>query len=92
MKTVKRIFSACVLTAVITPYVAVAADGNWKTGRLYYRMVCTACHINIRYGYWVRGSWEIPPEADLGVAGLGVSVLASCFFTGADCLEADSRA
>ncbi len=44
MKIVKRILSACVLGAVISPYVAVAADGNWKTGRLYYRMVCTACH------------------------------------------------
>ncbi|MDH3947395.1 MAG: c-type cytochrome [Gammaproteobacteria bacterium] len=21
-----------------------AADGNWKKGRIYYRMVCTACH------------------------------------------------
>ena len=21
-----------------------AADGNWKMGRIYYRMVCTACH------------------------------------------------
>lgn len=21
-----------------------AADGNWKVGRIYYRMVCTACH------------------------------------------------
>ena len=44
MNIVKRIVSACVLGAIMTPYVAVAADGNWKTGRLYYRMVCTACH------------------------------------------------
>ena len=21
-----------------------AEDGNWKRGRIYYRMVCTACH------------------------------------------------
>jgi len=21
-----------------------AEDGNWKIGRIYYRMVCTACH------------------------------------------------
>ena len=21
-----------------------AADGNWKKGRIYYRMVCTECH------------------------------------------------
>ena len=22
-----------------------AAQGNWKKGRIYYRMVCTQCHI-----------------------------------------------
>lgn len=24
---------------------AVQAEGDWKRGRVYYRMVCTACHI-----------------------------------------------
>ena len=24
---------------------AFAADANWKRGRVYYRMVCTACHV-----------------------------------------------
>ncbi len=23
----------------------VAAKGNWKKGRIYYRMVCTECHV-----------------------------------------------
>lgn len=23
-----------------------AAKGNWKKGRIYYRMVCTDCHVN----------------------------------------------
>ena len=23
----------------------IAAEGNWKVGRIYYRMVCTACHV-----------------------------------------------
>jgi cytochrome c5 len=23
-----------------------AEDGNWKVGRIYYRMVCTACHTD----------------------------------------------
>jgi len=22
-----------------------AAEGNWKNGRIYYRMVCTECHV-----------------------------------------------
>ena len=32
---------ACLLGAAIPVQ---AADGNWKKGRIYYRMVCTACH------------------------------------------------
>lgn len=24
---------------------AVKAEGNWKQGRIYYRMVCTECHM-----------------------------------------------
>jgi len=27
------------------PFVAQAVDGNWKRGRIYYRMVCTTCHV-----------------------------------------------
>ena len=29
---------------MVMPYIAWAGDGNWKTGRIYYRSVCTACH------------------------------------------------
>lgn len=29
--------------AALAP-LAAQADGNWKNGRVYYRMVCTACH------------------------------------------------
>jgi hypothetical protein len=28
------------------PLTASAEDGDWKRGRIYYRMVCTACHID----------------------------------------------
>ncbi len=24
---------------------AIAAEGNWRVGRIHYRMVCTACHV-----------------------------------------------
>jgi cytochrome c5 len=27
------------------PIAAQAGDGDWKRGRIYYRMVCTACHV-----------------------------------------------
>ena len=46
----KRSFSALALfpLALIVSSVlvttAAAEDGNWKRGRVYYRMVCTDCH------------------------------------------------
>ena len=44
MKIYKIFFEAFMLAVLMLPYVAQAADGNWKKGRIYYRMVCTACH------------------------------------------------
>lgn len=46
MKFVKPLFTALVLSSMAIPYVAQAADGNWKRGRIYYRMVCTTCHVD----------------------------------------------
>ena len=28
----------------LSPVVDAATKGNWKTGRIYYRMVCSECH------------------------------------------------
>lgn len=44
MKAYKKILTACMLTALMTPFMAQAGEGNWKKGRIYYRMVCTDCH------------------------------------------------
>ncbi|MCW8956171.1 MAG: hypothetical protein OQL09_04750 [Gammaproteobacteria bacterium] len=44
MKAYKQVFVACMLGVFMTPFVAQAGDGNWKIGRIYYRMVCTDCH------------------------------------------------
>lgn len=44
MKAYKKIATALMLTVMMTPFLAQAADGNWKKGRIYYRMVCTTCH------------------------------------------------
>jgi len=44
MKLYKSIVTAFVLGACMTPFLAQAGDGNWKKGRIYYRMVCTDCH------------------------------------------------
>lgn len=47
MKTYKSL-SAVLMLLVCFSSIAKAADagkGNWKKGRIYYRMVCTECHI-----------------------------------------------
>ena len=45
MKTAKLLWLAAA-TMLLAPAPQVLADeeGNWKRGRIYYRMVCTACH------------------------------------------------
>ncbi len=43
MKLSTSILSAALLALLATP-LAVHAEGDWKKGRIYYRMVCTACH------------------------------------------------
>jgi len=40
----KKIIAAGMVGVLMSPFLAQAADGNWKKGRIYYRMVCTACH------------------------------------------------
>ncbi len=39
--------AACVLTlaALGSATQAAAYDGDWKRGRIYYRSVCTSCHV-----------------------------------------------
>ena len=44
MKLHKPLVSALLLCVLGAPFAASADDGDWKRGRVYYRMVCTACH------------------------------------------------
>ena len=44
MKPYTPLISALVLSLLGTSYAASAGDDGWKRGRVYYRMVCTACH------------------------------------------------
>lgn len=44
MNAYMKILTACLLAVLMTPFMAQAGDGNWKKGRIYYRMVCTDCH------------------------------------------------
>ncbi len=44
MKPLNLLFAASMCCLLGLPAVTQAADGNWKKGRIYYRMVCTDCH------------------------------------------------
>lgn len=46
MKLINRLVTASVLALSMASITAQAADGNWKKGRIYYRMVCTTCHTD----------------------------------------------
>ena len=46
MKLINKIITTCVLALSMASMTIQAADGNWKKGRIYYRMVCTACHTD----------------------------------------------
>jgi cytochrome c5 len=39
----RTLLSTLLLGLLATPFAA-QAEGDWKKGRVYYRMVCTACH------------------------------------------------
>ena len=44
MKHYKK-FSALLVLILLGFSAAAQAKGNWKKGRIYYRMVCTECHV-----------------------------------------------
>jgi len=50
MRPINLIASALLAGIVMLPIAVQAADGDWKRGRVYYRMVCTACHTTTPAG------------------------------------------
>lgn len=69
MKAFKSLLSAVVLASVALPFAAWSADGNWKRGRIYYRMVCTDCHVDkaggsISPATKTKAEWKAYIEAD----------------------------
>ena len=50
MKTLKTLAAAAVLGLLGTSLSAQAYDGDWKRGRIYYRSVCTSCHVAMPVG------------------------------------------
>ena len=45
MRQQKKIIAGLVVVLFALTPVAQAAKGNWKKGRIYYRMVCNDCHL-----------------------------------------------
>ena len=45
MKMHKPLLSSILICLLGAPLLSQAADADWKRGRVYYRMVCTACHV-----------------------------------------------
>lgn len=46
MKRYKSSIAVIIVILLAVSSVVEAAKGNWKKGRIYYRMVCTDCHVN----------------------------------------------
>ncbi len=44
MKSRHALLALLAAGLLATPFAALAEDGDWKRGRIYYRMVCTTCH------------------------------------------------
>lgn len=69
MKKIVNIVMACALGTLIAPAASLAGDGNWKMGRIYYRMVCTDCHKeqagkSISPATMTKAEWQAYIEAD----------------------------
>jgi len=74
MKNIKQVLTACIVATLMSPTIIWAGDGNWKMGRLYYRMVCTACHKaetgkSIPPSTQTKAEWEAYLAADKHAAG-----------------------
>ena len=69
MKAYKITFTSFMLAVFMSPCVVQADDGNWKKGRIYYRMVCTDCHKDhaggsIAPSTMTKAEWAAYIEAD----------------------------
>lgn len=50
MNNLKTLTAAGVLVLLGTTLSAQAYEGDWKRGRIYYRSVCTSCHVALPVG------------------------------------------
>ena len=47
LKRMMAVVLIVVFSAGIALPVLAADDGNWRRGRIYYRLVCTVCHMDL---------------------------------------------
>jgi cytochrome c5 len=45
MKVSRHLPAAAMTALLVTTFSAQAYEADWKRGRVYYRSVCTACHV-----------------------------------------------
>lgn len=71
IKTLLTITTLTITTALLgtASVCAQAYDGDWKRGRVYYRQVCTSCHLSmanktISPAERVKADWTAYLEAD----------------------------
>ena len=62
------ILPGLMLALAALPFATQAGDGDWKRGRIYYRMVCTACHAqkggSIAPSKYTKAEWAAYIKAD----------------------------
>jgi cytochrome c5 len=68
MKSRSFILPGLMLALATLPFAAQAGDGDWKRGRIYYRMICTACHAqkggSIAPSKYTKAEWAAYIKAD----------------------------
>jgi cytochrome c5 len=56
MRVHKHLLTGALLGLLCVPMLGQAYEGDWKRGHVYYRMVCTDCHVK-------QGAGAIGPNA-----------------------------
>ncbi|MFA5083148.1 MAG: c-type cytochrome [Hydrogenophilaceae bacterium] len=69
MKSNPTIPALLALGLLAAPFASLAGDGDWKRGRIYYRMVCTSCHTEKAGGAIspttkTKAEWQAYLQAD----------------------------
>jgi cytochrome c5 len=69
MKLIQSLAACAVLAVLGTSFSARAYDADWKRGRVYYRSVCTSCHMALPIGAInpsakTKAEWTVYLQAD----------------------------